>query len=1032
MLTFSASLQAALALVADKTQWGAKLNELLGNNRRVRCFRDSDANAANAFLTGIEWLNVGNTGPILTQGGMITSFGTLRNIVTRMAVDLNTGASILRIEGNGHWVQGKLGPVSVNRDTNPDNDVDFTLNGNPTAAVGYAMNATMRPPRYMPTGTGPLAPPADDKRPVVIELVNCKDEKNPVVVGSLTLNVRDDDMVFELPKLAAEMGDIRITSSNESIIYDDFEFGAKLFSTTPTINSESNEVMHELLVSCKPYNRWPTYPAMDTYNDIVLKNIVKPTKTGSYSTSLQAELPGAIADKITVVAIDATTFRVTSQVRGALPDAKVGVAYYGGANVTTVEKAPFYFKLTEPVIKTTGTDGVAVETADPFVVGDTMSFEIGKTFDATKPTDVTTPPPFKVNIRRLDNTIIGVIQMHDGLAINSPKLNQVRQPFEGLRPKWNCGMMLPWRSHRPKMNSKAYDFSPKPVEDSIRNTASQQPSSFNGSCPILNGYAGNINSQNHYYAAPKWSLGWENSPLNDALDPMNDPFVFDPRTYYTSNTGVNKLLARAIGWAYEPGSISSHDWHTGPGGPRIDRCVMASPIALYLWKPNGVRIKDGSTYQENVDAWTLAYFNHSCHYVRNVKTFDSIPTDELMAGKWSYSRAYYGGSDNYVPGGLTRHIAQWAMGNGSSYLKKDRNGQPIWNGWGMDMLHAYGCPGWAALLFNSPMFVVAQKYRFHAVWLAQFLGVNPALTSGFLERNGAWRWLSFAMSWALGTKHPLGISQAVVEDRWRIDMENIHRMFVVPTLDPTHPEYNLPERATLRGLGIMSNSKPSIKKASDYMPPVEDTGEDAEPGDLVPAPGNVHGYAINSNGLTWYISHVFLLMKTTGSFDRMYNMNQKCKETLDFMIRCLDKFCIEFMLDAQGRAEGGYPFLSRPVPTSEPVVFPPTSWAEWATDHFPRKGLEDWGHNEAGEPIRERDIGQHNRALWTHVRKHFYPEFPHPRLDEALAKYQSFYDARKAIVAERIATNQSAFTIKNGDWNYRVPGFHFPTPPTAA
>jgi hypothetical protein len=1026
MLTFSNDLHLALLATTDKTNWGVKLNELMGNNRRVRCFRDSNANATNPFLTGTEFLNIGNSGPVVVKGGMITSFGPLGGATIQLAADISTGACILRIEGNGHWVQGKLGPLAAS------SGFDFTLNANPTPTSGLALAASMRPPRFMPTGTGPLAPPPDNKRPVVLELVGYKDEKNPVVIGSLTLNVREDDLVYEHPEMASEMGDVRITRSNESIIYDDFEFGAQLLSMTPTVNSVSTEVVHELLVSCKPYDRWPTYPAMDTYNDLVLKNLVKPIKTGStYTPGWAAELPGAVADKITVVAVDSTTFKVTSAVRGQLPDAKVGVPYFGGTDATVVEKAPFYFKIAEPTAIRTTTNGVTVDTPNPHQAGDTYKFDVAYTFDATKPTDITTPPPFKINIRRLDNSIIDTLHMHDALPINSKKLPQVRQPFEGLRPLWNCGMMLPWRSHRQKIHRLAYKFSPKPVFDSIRTSAGQQPSSYNGAQPLVWATSGNINSMNHYYAAPRWPVGWEGGAANDVLDPMNDLYVFDCRTYYTAATGPAARLARAIGWDYEPGSISGHDWYTGPGGPRIDRCVMASPIALYMWKQNGVRIKDGSTFQENVDAWCKAYFNHSCHYVRDVRTFETLPTEEIMAGKWSFSRCYYGGTDDYVPGGLTRHVAQYAIGKQSAYLKKDRNGQPVWNGWAMDHLHAYGCPGWAALLFNSPMFVIANKHRFNAVWMAQLLEVNPARTGGFLERNGAWRWLSFAMTWVLGTKHPLGVSQATVEERWRIDMEVIHKTFVVPTMDPTHPEYNNPNRISLRGLGMMCNTGPLVVNASNYMPPTETEGEDGEVV-LTPAPGQLHGYNTVSNGLTWYIAHVFLLMKTTGSFDVMYNKNQKCKEVLDFMIRCLDKFSIDFILDAQGRNEGGYPLLSRPVPTDQTPVLPPSSWLEWATDHFPPKGQEDWSHDVNGNLILERDIGQHNRAMWTVIRKHYYKEFPNPRIDAAMAEYQRHYDLRKAKFESVVAANPgNGFAQRNADWNYRIPGFHFPSPPDA-
>jgi hypothetical protein len=1006
MLTYSPALQAILNQTKTKVEYTQKINEVLGSNRRVRCFRDGNAGATDPSVTGVEFLNIGNTGTIVMQGGDITSIGSVSGATIQNGADLTTGLSILSIEGNGNWVRGTLGLVDNNLDTNTANDVDFTMSVQPSNNCGYKMDSGIRAPRLMPSGTGPVAPELDPRRPAFMEFYSYINEDVPVLHKTVAISTRQDDLIFEDAELSHDMGDVRVTTTSDTIVFGTggraFEFSGLLLSMTASANSQDpTKPVHQFLASCKPHGRWPTYPMLDTYNRFEIQNLQESPGAQGGMSFPNIYQPNARLEKVTFTCVGpagagyadgAMRWSVVSDVVGPLPDAFSGVKNWNYREQNP--EVPYTFAFVDTT----------------YVAGQWFSFNSAMTYNQAAPADSTVPHPFKIVLKTADGAVLHTYEMRDGLPINSKFMSQVRTSTQALRPHFNCGMMLPWQSHRPKMNWKAYKTHPGMMPDFLRPTMAQLGHSTNGTIPLIAGRE-QMNSANQYGAMPRWPMSSDTSAANDVNDPNNNPYTYDNKIYGS--------MARATGWDYEPGSISGHDWLTGPGGVRYDRQAIPHMIALYLGNPNGTRLRDGSSYQDNLDAWAKAYFNHSCHYVQDMTTFDTFPDKKAVYGGAAFFDNYYGSALDYVAGGKANHAILSAIPAGASGLgnavTKDAYGLAIWNGWAMDALHAYGAPGYMCILFNSPMFLVAAKHRYIAVWMAQQAAISIKKTTGFLERTGAWRWLSFAQMWKLGTKSNLGIARAVIEDRWRIDCENIHRDFVVPTTDPNHPQYNEPDFKGLRYLGMYTLN-------NDFY-------DD----------GNTQALITRSGALCYYISTVFVLMKTSGSWDAMYNKNQKCRETLEFMMRCYDLYAVDAVLDSNGTVEGGYPRLSKPLPYRDAngaiikpwltpeIIEMPTSWAQWAT-WYPAVGQESWVTEADGVTFAQRDAGQHNRAQWAYMRKDFFPEFPYPRLDAAIAKYDEWY----AWVSARVAARTPDKSKAGSDWFALMPGMGRIKPPIAS
>ena len=261
-LVFDSGLTSTLAAQPNKLAWSNALKLALTDTRVLRCFRDANANAPDPTVTGVEFLRVAMTGPLTISAGNIVGFGTATNSTIRQAADLSTGISVLRIEGGGHYVQGKLGLAGAAAN-------DFTLTQNPTASsgIGFSATTTANAPILLPSGTGPIAPADDVDKPVAFRVITYANPAAPVTTAPCFVSVRDPDIVPDHPSLAADMGDIKVfrVPDGAGIVIgtggDCFRWAMTVLGTNGNVNAElPGKPVWEALVECVPHARFASYP----------------------------------------------------------------------------------------------------------------------------------------------------------------------------------------------------------------------------------------------------------------------------------------------------------------------------------------------------------------------------------------------------------------------------------------------------------------------------------------------------------------------------------------------------------------------------------------------------------------------------------------------------------------------------------------------------------------------------------------------------------------------------------------------------
>lgn len=264
-MTLRVNSSFATTLNAAKTSnvnWSNAFKTGLGATRRVKCVRHaSDATAEDqVFALGTVFRDAALTGEMTINAGVITYYGATSGLTTALAADLATGKSVLRIEGNGNWIEGTLGLVG--------SDCDFVLPVNPTTTNSIAVAANMRikPPPFLPSGTGPAPPTLDANAPAFVIIENWTNPAAVVEAGRIPFNNRIENMVFEDSAVAAEMGDVRITQSTDSVTLGEFIFGATMFSMNPVVNSVAGQTLNQVLIGCRPTEaNWPRYPRSGGY-----------------------------------------------------------------------------------------------------------------------------------------------------------------------------------------------------------------------------------------------------------------------------------------------------------------------------------------------------------------------------------------------------------------------------------------------------------------------------------------------------------------------------------------------------------------------------------------------------------------------------------------------------------------------------------------------------------------------------------------------------------------------------------------------
>lgn len=625
--------------------------------------------------------------------------------------------------------------------------------------------------------------------------------------------------------------------------------------------------------------------------------------------------------------------------------------------------------------------------------------------DNAETADLTYPPPFKINLKR--NGVI--IHTHEIKAfndepsgpINGPQWSQALTRDDPLIPHFNCAMMLPWQNVRTKRSANAGKYFPGVSNYGYSNNAAAFPASSNACIPFLGAYA-QINGANNFYWMPAYPM--RETILHDTYPGTSTPNpgkaadiayldAYDDSPVPTSQPNrrtYDPQLFRTTGHKWQPASITGHDWRTGNGGVRFDRNVIPHVLAIWAGDPIWTRPLGNVPIRDMVEDWGLAYFNHSNHWIRDLLTFESLPKDATERGDMVIAGGYYG-SGPYGALGESRGpqytVDICGVGNGSHRLAthSDQTGRMPYGGWQRDILHAYTNAGWHSLLLNSPMHALAAGHDYHTIWMTALGNSYPTTDptgNFFMIREHAWRWLAYTMQWKLATQHSAGFSRQEVEARFQVELETMYDMVYKRTFIDNNPH---PYFKGVRALGVGI-------KVNQW-------------GHLEAGGGN----------MALYLGPVMMAMKQFGCLAAMRSKSAKCATVFDMVFDCLDKMTIDYCMDTDMR-DAYYPLLCLNVGelTLEKV---PDSWAAQKTyldANLPPTNPGDFVNftQKVNGSYGEQEGAAHMYIQYMKMRKVYFPEYPHARLDAAIAKMEAYYTAHD--------TQRQTFT---GHWDYMYPSY---------
>jgi hypothetical protein len=609
--------------------------------------------------------------------------------------------------------------------------------------------------------------------------------------------------------------------------------------------------------------------------------------------------------------------------------------------------------------------------------------------------DRTNLPPFKINFYTVEGYKNGApdrtpVFTHEWkafndkptLPINSPLLAETQTNDEPSMPRWNCGMLLPWRNTQTRLSSYAGKYLPG-VEPSVylKGFSKAGPSSnpYNPLAKNVNG--GQLDAQNHWFVMPPYPLKADisqDSPYLSLYESRpRDPQAFSNRDHYP--------YYRNCGFMFQPGSISGHDWITGKGGQRFDRAAMSTPLAIFATDQNYMRPEGNVPIRVLMDNWELACFNHSIHFIRDAKTFATIPKAESLAGAWTLKGAYYGGGpygSMGEPRGPDRTIDIVGIPNGQGRwdYNNDPEGYMYYGGHQRDSLHSYDDHAWMAIMLSSPLHAIAATHGFNMHWMCSLGDSRPSAATGtYGMRDQAWRWRILTLQWKVATTNPLGYTQEEIEARFQAELENIFTNLYRPAFVDNAQDI---QSVALRNLGVVTNTN-----------------------------GN-NTLQVRGGSLQLYIVQVIQMMRQFGLWSALRKRSQICQFVLDYQLICLDKLVVDYVMDTDMR-DSYYPRLGSGKTTFTGSDIP-ASWAaqkQWIDTTWPvmpvgastssYDGLQQWVNFTQMYNGRcdEQQGAPHLYMQYLKMRKDYFPENQNPRIDAAIAKMQAYYDQHDAARA---------------------------------
>jgi hypothetical protein len=784
--------------------------------------------------------------------------------------------------------------------------------------------------------------------------------------GIITLNVDNGPITLEQADIISHYGSngIRSWRSNTSIIHgpagEQFEFGAILFKV-PGGAIDGSELV-QVLVGCKPFGRWASYPFKKDFNkltdvthpapfkirilnenNILVKTIemrdglpINSPQLSQSGSKLGFEVRAIELSNPFSVTQGSTMIKVTHTNHGLNDGSLVyfyskDLNYVPGANadIAGVPKNKFYAGYAQII--------------------DANNYEFFQDWEAF---------PAKFTVDGAGGAILAEYPLLGSEGINSPP----------LRPFFNCGMLLPWQNKSPKAAAHARTKLPQFDLSSWRPSIGSDLGFTNAAIPMLSrGSDGRVQGngyENWRYALKwpsnqAWGYNYWQTEIRKAIPENGKPAgITDPWISWASNLAARFL---ATGWGYEPGATGQHTWYTGPGGSRIDRWQIPTPVAYYLSEPNpeqtysfnngvnvvkfGRHLVDQTPMKEMAENWGLNYFNHSCHYLTNVKTFETIINTKERAWDTVHANSYYGGADAYTgdtTGDRTVDLVGIRSGTADTgpiskpefsprppsqyYDKYGLAGQRrFWNGWIMDAEHCHQQPGIFSYALGSPMHMVATRHMANAHSMSGLSTINPinfwpaansqnGITSPFMQsvtsnftkvplfsdfplipglgfyRDNAYRlsrllWLTLNAN--SHSSKAFGMPLSLIDELWAAEFTACADNHVTPIRQlatGTHPSYSgvvSPWHKAFLGFGCTVFTFPETISGRKAF----------------------YQIGANLNPVAMYLPQVLVIMKMTGVWDYLRNHSTygaKATTCLDFWFELSCRNSVDFMADSDG------------------------------------------------------------------------------------------------------------------------------------
>jgi hypothetical protein len=607
--------------------------------------------------------------------------------------------------------------------------------------------------------------------------------------------------------------------------------------------------------------------------------------------------------------------------------------------------------------------------------GDWKDFPSALTYD--KKAHSVFPPAFKIVAKDKAGNVVHTFEMHDGLAINDPTLHQGYPTTTAAdRPKFSVGGFLPWWNERPRQSASIANMFAGITQDSMRPSASKSHFSVLSCEPqITGGYSRNsLNSlasiwQSLQWAQPK-AMYWP--PAEEA----------DPYCNYTDTNfeGKSAQMGPWIeGWGYEPGSRTSHNWYTAPGGPRFDRSSFPSQIALWVTEPSGYRIQNKVAYADIAYNYALAYANHPNHWLTDPAKLYWCADEDLLLPKKNYHGQYYGDAGPITADSILLNANQRDGTDASHY---DNYGDMPLNGWGRDSLHDYATAAHAAIAMQSPMMAIISKWDTATAFMLHGDANQSGVYGSYLVRDMAWNWLHHALAWKLAADHPLGFNRKSIEDRFAGILESINRDIAAPMAAGDHP------------------GNPYFEGIARFGQPLTEDGGSK----------GMHG-----GGLAFYIGGALMYMKQSGMWEALQQRGGAVKAGLNFTVRNCCQYA--FGIFSQTKAT----MFSNPAYSVDAVFADnsniPKDWAELSA--YKETDGSDFNSDPNGTVVTDRDVSIHPVIQFVYIMRDYFPEIEHPWKEAAIAKVDMYLKRQTDKVASLIGHPDQQ---RDADHIFRYPG----------